>query len=424
MSQADPTPHKNELNTLVDHLFRKQYGKMVSVLTSIFGFQQIEAVEDIVQDTLLEAFNHWSYGSVPDNPEGWLMQVAKNKSLNYLKREKNKLRVYSDHAENTSSESRINQLFLDTEIEDSMLRMIFACCQPIISKEDQVAIILKTLCGFGSKEIASALLIGEEAVNKRIYRAKQQIIGENIQLQVPIGQELNQKLEVVCTSLYLLFNEGYNSDHPEHLIRKDLCLEAMRLCKLLTSHFRKSTKVHALMALMCFHVARFESRQDEKGAIIIFEEQDRSTWNKELIQSGFYYLSEAAKGEALSAFHIEASIAAQHCRAKDMDSTNWKFIHTLYEMLYEYKPTPVIKLNLAIISSKIHGLDMAIEQLLKLRNEKKLQRYYLLYATLGEFYRQKKQEKAAIENFTKALSLTSSGKAKSFLQEKIEMLKG
>lgn len=421
MSRADQ--NKAHINEIVDHLFRTQYAKMVSILTSIFGLHQMDIVEDLVQDTLLEAYQRWGYGHVPDNPEAWLMQVAKNKTLNYLKRENNKRRVYANHPDSDAEDHTVDHYFLDTEIQDSMLRMIFACCHPKISIEDQIAIVLKNLCGFSGKEIAKALLIGEEAVNKRLYRAKKDIVRRNVNFDVPGGSHLTPRITVALTCLYLLFNEGYNSNHPEELIRKDLCLEAMRLCKLMCTKFPEEPEVSALMALMCFHIARFESRLDDQGAIVILSEQDRTKWHQPMIQSGLYYLSESAKGQRLSALHIEASIAAQHCTAPSFEKTKWAYIGSLYETLYRIKPSPIIQLNLAIVASKTNQLDHGIALLESLKTNKRMSQYHLLFATLGEFYAQKELFPQAKVNYLKAKSLTTSNQEKSLLEVKIKSLK-
>ncbi len=405
---------------LVDHLFRQQYGKMVSVLTGIFGFDQLEAAEDIVQDILYEAYRRWSYGGVPERPEAWLMQVAKNKALNFLKREQVKRRVQAEIACHEDSSAEIENFFQAADIEDSMLRMIFACCHPAVAPHHQVALVLKSLAGFGSREIARALLLGEDAINKRMYRARRELVKAGVRLTVPTGAELRSRLDTVCTSLYLIFNEGYNSIARDELIRKDMCLEAMRLTKLLLRHFDFSTRVPALLALMCFHAARFDSRLDDKGAIIIFEEQDRSRWDAGLIKAGMFYLSEAARGDRLTDFHLEASIAAQHCLAPDFSHTNWKSINAMYEALYRIKATPVIQLNLAIISARIQGPAYAVERLLQLQEDARLRDYHLLYATLGRFCVQLGRKDEARRHLERALQLTQSAKERSLLQARLD----
>ena len=225
------------IHQAIDHLFRHESGKMVSVLSRLFGFKNLETAQDIVQDTLLQAMTTWSYSAVPDNPSAWLYRVAKNKAIDFLRREKKFRELSPQYANLLQSEyslsPTVNNLFLENEIQDSQLRMMFACCHPLIPAESQIALTLKTLCGLSTGEIAGAFLTSEETIAKRLYRAKEKIKAGEIELIVPEGKELAEKLDVVLKSLYLLFNEGYNSSHPDNLIREDLCEEAMRLTRLL-----------------------------------------------------------------------------------------------------------------------------------------------------------------------------------------------
>lgn len=405
----------------MDHLFRTEYGKMVSFLASTFGFDQLETAEDIAQETIAHAFSHWSFNGVPNNPQAWLFKVAKNKALNHLKREKTGREVYKAHSYLNEDRFEMSADEFDQEIQDSMLRMIFACCHPAIAVENQIALILKSLCGFSRKEIAHALLTNEEVVKKRLFRAKKEIKEKGIELIPPTGPELTQRLAPVCSALYLLFNEGYNSTHSEELIRKDLCLEAMRLTKLLVQQGSDDSRPTALLALMCFHVARFESRLDDNGAIILFQDQDRSLWNRELIRAGMWYLTESSKGNRLSGYHLEASIAAQHCLADSYEDTKWPTIHHFYSKLYEVKKNPIILLNLAIVSSKIEGVEKAIHALEDLKSSSKaLAKYYLLYASLGELYREAGKKEDALTNLKKAIDLTSSEQEITLLENKIK----
>lgn len=369
---------------LIEHLFRTEYGKLLSILTKFFGSSYLELAEDVVQETLISALNHWSVEGIPDNPSAWLVQVAKRKALNELKRNKMMQKHHQlNLVDNLSSE--IDSLFLEDEIEDSQLRMIFTCCHPAIPQESQIALTLKTLCGFGSKEVAKALLNNESTINKRIYRAKETIKASSLSFDIPQGKELDKRLDTVSLTLYLLFNEGYNSASNDSSIRKDLCLEAVRLTQLLVRHFNENTKLCALLSLMCFHTARFDARIDDHGAIILFEDQNRSLWNVELIQIGMQYLKKSMKGEDLSAYHIEANIAAHHCTAVSFKDTNWESIYHQYQLLKELKPNPVILLNLAIIQSQIKGYKSSLKELAKLSEHKILSNYHLLPATQGIF---------------------------------------
>ncbi len=410
----------HDVNTLVDRLFRTEYGKIVSYLTSKFGFYFLEDAQDVVQETLEAAFKNWSFHGIPEKPEAWIYKVAKNKAINILQKDKKKSTQQNIELLLKDVKSHDEIVTFNKEIEDSMLRMIFACCSTTLTSENQIILILSTLCGFSRKEISHAFLTPEETIKKKLYRSKQKVRETNIRLEIPSGSHLTSKLITVCETLYILFNEGYNSSSNKDVIRKDVCVEAMRLTKLLNQHYPSETMINALFALMCFHVARFESRIDDKGAIILFQDQDRNSWNHELINAGISHLSLSSEGSLLSAYHIEAGIAMQHCTSNSYETTNWPLIYDLYERLYKLKPTPIILLNLAIVNSKINGLDAAIEALEKLKsNNKRLQQYYLLYATLGEFYKETNDISKANEHFRMARALTTSYQEKQLLDRKM-----
>ncbi len=420
-----PSPSMN-VQMLVDHLFRQEAGRMVAILTRLFGMHNLELAEDVLQDTLHQALKDWSLGGIPDNPSGWLMVVARRKAINTIKRERFFRTFATDmdallKSEWTASYT-IDNIFLEDEIKDSQLRMMFTCCHPALAAGAQIALTLKTLCGFSISEISAALLTTESNINKRLYRAKEKIRNEQIDFAVPSGQDLLQRLDSVLLVIYLLFNEGYNSTSNNLAIRKDLCLEAMRLARLLieTPIRNEYSPIYALLALMCFHAARFEARIDNNNYLIILEEQDRNLWNKELIAKGFEFLFQSAIGSTATTYHLEAAIASEHCLAPDFRETNWTKIHTYYTALEKLKPSPVIKLNLAIIAGKRDGPAAAIRFLHELKKYKALKSYYLLYASLGEYYFQSGQKEDALNNFTKAKMLVRSPAILELLQRKIK----
>jgi RNA polymerase sigma-70 factor (ECF subfamily) len=403
---------------IVEHLFRTEYGKLVAILTRLFGTAHIQLAEDVVQDTLISALESWSLEGTPTNPTGWLVQVAKRKALNVLKREKMTQGHQVDVLSQTQNEN-FDTFFLDNEIKDSQLRMIFTCCHTSLPFESQIALTLKTLCGFGVNEVASALLTTTSTINKRLYRAKTTIRESDDPFDIPQGAELDTRLEAVSLTLYLIFNEGYNSSSSNSLIRKELCLEAIRLTKLLVDQFEKNQKLCALLALMCFHTARFDARIDDHGAIVLFEDQERTLWNKELINIGMQYLQKSTNTTALSTYHIEARIAAEHCLSKSFESTNWQTIFDQYELLEKLKPNPIIKLNLAIIQSKLQGLEASLTMLDELVRSKILKHYHLLPATQGVFYIKLKNYSLAIEYLEKAISLKPSLMEQTYIENQI-----
>ena len=409
---------------MVDHLSRRESGKMVAVLTRLFGAHNLELAEDVVQDTFHQALKDWTEGNLPDNPTGWLMTVAKRKAINFVRREKYAQEFAVDMDPFLKSEwslaSTVEQVFLENEINDSQLRMIFTCCHPDLSRESQLALTLKTLCGFSIREVANAFLTNEETINKRLYRAREKIRDKKIRFEVPSGKALQGRLEAVHLAAYLLFNEGYNSSTDNLVIRKDLCAEAIRLTSLLTEKpIDPHPNTFALLALMCFHAARFESRIDNKGCIIILEEQDRSKWDKKLIHRGMDFLFKASGGDVLSAYHLEASIAAEHCMTESFAATNWQNLYFLYDKLSQFKSSPIIALNKSIIIGKMEGPAKAIALLEKLEEDKKLSSYYLLHASLGEFYLQIGEKEKAKARFKKAQILTNSIKESELLDRKM-----
>jgi RNA polymerase sigma-70 factor (ECF subfamily) len=404
---SSPTP---PVAPLVEHFFRHEAGRLVSVLSRIFGWRHFDLVEDMVQATLIDALEAWQVRGVPDNPSGWVHRVAKNKILDALRREQIGDRVLKEWAAGRVFErEKLDELFFDSEIEESQLRMMFACCHPHLARENQLALTLKTLCGFSHAEIARALLVSKETVKKRLQRATRDLIEHEIALEPPPADELADRLDSVHQVLYLLFNEGYSSCEGETAIRADLCEDAARLCHLLCCHPRFHTPAtHALMALMLFHAARLESRLDQRGSVLLLEEQDRGKWDEPLIRRAEEFLTRSADGTVLSTFHLEAAIAWRHCTAKSYAETDWPAILRLYDVLLKVEDSPVYLLNRAIVIAQIEGPRAAIRALDEAGQDAALRRYHLFDATLGELYRSVGDMSRAREHFVAARRKTSS----------------
>jgi RNA polymerase sigma-70 factor (ECF subfamily) len=374
---------------LVEHFFRHEAGRLIAVLTRLFGWRHFDLVEEMVQATLLTALQSWRVRGIPDNPSAWIHRAAKNRIVDALRRVQIGARVLEEKAATQpDSDTGIDELFIDTEIEDSQLRMMFACCHPVLAREDQLALTLKTLCGFGNSEIARALLMHEETVKKRLQRAKQRLIDQHAQLDPPPAEELERRLDSVHQVLYLMFNEGYSASSGECAIRADLCQEAARLCFLLRSHRHCSRPAtFALMALMLFHAARLDARLDQHGSVLLMEDQDRSKWDQRMIRRAKEFLDQSAQGTVVSPFHLEAGIALCHCVAPDHAGTDWQQILRLYDALIQLHPSPVYLLNRAIVIAQLQGAVAGIQTLLESEPIKSLGDYYLIDATLGELYR-------------------------------------
>ncbi|MBO9562337.1 MAG: sigma-70 family RNA polymerase sigma factor [Niastella sp.] len=412
---------------VVEHLFRHESGKMIAVLTRVFGTHNLSMAEDVVQEAFLKAAQTWRYDQLPDNPAAWLMRVAKNKAIDIIRRQ-HTYRLYSEElahhlqAQANEAVSIAEQLFLDTEIADSQLRMIFTCCHPSLKEEDQIALTLKTISGFSTAEIARALVTNETVIQKRLYRAKQFLKEEQIKLEIPTGAQLTERLEIVYAVLYLLFNEGYNSGKEDELIRRDLCVEAMRLALLLTQHpAGNQPATFALLSLMCFQASRFESRMGENNTIILLQHQDRNTWSKELIEKGFQFLTHSSQGQTLTIYHIESAIAAEHCMTDTFENTNWERMLYLYDLLLEMKPTPLVQLNRAIVLAQMKQPQQAIRDIWNIDDVNKLlTSQYLFSAVLGDLYTQVGDGNNARKYLTQAHDLTTSLAEKKLIQEKIK----
>lgn len=405
-------------DALIPHLFRTEYRNIVSVLSYLFGIQHIEVAEDLVSDTFLTATEYWSLHGVPDNPTAWLYTVAKNKTRNYLKR--NTLFEQRLAPELRYTAEKAEELNLDLShknIADSQLAMMFTICDPVNPAEAQVALALNLLCGFGTQEIADAFLTNKEVIYKRLSRAKEKLKESNIRIEQPTLTEINARLGTVLTALYLLFSEGYYSTSQNTTLRKDLCLEAMRLCALLTdSPVACKPAVHALLALMCFHASRFDARVDEHGESILYEDQDVALWNSELIERGTYFLNVASTGAEVTRFHLEAGIAYWHTQKEDT-AEKWENILSLYNDLLILEYSPIAALNRTFALSKVHGKDVAVVEAEKL----KLTTNPFYYSLLGNLYTGVDNRKA-LQHFETAANLATSAADKATLQRTITRL--
>ncbi len=391
---------------IVDHLFRHQYGKMVAILARIFGLQHLDLIEDAIQDTFLKASLQWREQQ-PDKPEAWLTQAAKNRVLDLLRQiqARQKREAAFPHA---SSALEINEQFLDPEIDDAQLRMIFVACHPALSTSEQIAFALKAISGFSGKEIASALMQKEDSIKKRLQRARKKIQEEGIALQFPEPHEMESRMQAVMQIIYLIFNEGFHSNKADSLVDKELCGEALRLCKLLLNRktFR-SGSLYALFALLCYNAARLDAKVSD-DEVLDLKQQDRQKWYAPLIELGHDALYRSLYDfQDRSAYHFEALIASEHIRAANFESTNWQQILSYYQEMYHYLPSASILLSKAIIYLQIQEAHQAKAQLEAIKIKDLEQRSYLYYATWAEFHlmenntiKAKKMLKIAIEHCT------------------------
>ena len=412
-----------EISGTVEHLFRHEGAKMVAILTRIFGIEHLNLAEDVVQEALARALQTWPFYGVPKNPSAWIMRASRNLALDVVRRRK----VFQNkQAEiirlmDRDGAAPDEAIFSEDEISDDHLRLMFVCCHPAIPAEAQVALALKTLCGFSVGEIGHAFLTTDSAIAKRLTRAKQKIHQARIPFEIPAGRELEQRLDNVLQSLYLLFNEGYKASSGENLVREELCEEAIRLAELLVVHpAGNQPKTHALLALMLLNAARNPTRLDSEGNLLRLQEQDRTRWNKSMIARGMFHFARSAAGNNLSEYHLQAAIAACHCAAKDYESTDWQKILLLYDRLIEFDQSPVVALNRAVAIANIRGPKAGLQAVRRVQDLNKLSSYYLLYAVLGEFEMRSGNPQAAAEQFRRSFELAETKSERAFLLKRLQ----
>jgi RNA polymerase sigma factor (sigma-70 family) len=407
------------------YLFQQEFSKMVAVISKLFGLRHIETAEDIVSETFLQATETWGIKGVPENPTAWLYAVAKQKTLYHFRR--NKIFEKKIIPELTSTQEKEYEItavdFSLQNIKDSQLQMLFAICDPAIASEAQIGLALRILCGFGIDEIAEAFLSNKETINKRLFRAKEKLRIEKVEM-VPIDgktlpeNEIVNRLDNVLHIIYLLFNEGYYSKTQHQILRKDLCFEALRLGMMLTEYERTNRpKTNALMALMCFHASRFSARQTTEDEVILYEQQDEALWDKALINQGIQFLNFSAQGDEVSSYHLEARIAYWHCMKEDTPE-KWEDILQLYNQLLQINYSPSVALNRTFALYKANGRQAALAEAEKL----KLENNHFYFLLLGELYKDVDNKKAAV-NFQKAYALAKTLAEKQGIQQKIDSLR-
>ncbi len=419
---AQPDPAAGQVPQVVEHLFRHESGRMVATLTSIFGIEHLTLAEDVVQEALVRALQTWPFYGVPDNPAAWIMRASRNLAIDVVRRQ----RVFRDkepdliHLLDRESDPPDLAALSEQEITDDTLRLMFVCCHPLIPAEAQIALALRTLCGFSVTEIARAFLTTEAAIAKRLTRAKQRIREARIPFEIPTGDELAQRLDGVLQSLYLLFNEGYKASSGGQLVREGVCAEAIRLTSLLAEHpAGNQPRTHALLALMWLNAARNPTRVDAEGNLLRLQEQDRTCWSQPMIARGMFHLAQSAAGDEITEYHLQAGITACHCAAKDYASTDWPQILSLYDRLVEHDDSPVVALNRAVALAEVRGPQAGIEAVCRICNLHSLDSYYLLHAVLGEFESRLNHSQAAAAHFRKSLQLAEIQSEQAFLAKRV-----
>lgn len=407
---------------VTEHFFRREGAKVVATLTAHLGTHRLQLAEDVVQEALLRALQTWSYRGMPDNPAAWLTQVAKNFALTALQREQR----WNDKQDGIAAEharwlSAPNENMTHETFADDTLRMMFVCFHPELATEAQIALALRTLCGFSPAEIAAAFLSSEVAITKRLVRARQRIRELALPFAVPAPTELAARLEGVLHTLYLLFNEGYKASVGDRLVREELCAEAIRLVTLVTQHpATDEPRARALLALMLLNAARLNARSDDTGNLLRLHEQDRTAWDRSMIQRGIGCLHQALEGGTLSVYHIEASIAATHCLAAEASMTDWPRILQLYDQLLALTSSPVTAMNRAVAVAHVHGPQAGLDALDRIQQRSVLEGNHLYHAMRGTFAMELGQPKKAALHFRQAAKLVFLPAERDFLARRIE----
>ena len=406
---------------LLEHLFRHQAGRIVAHLTRLLGPAHLDLAEETVQEAMVRALQTWPYQGMPENPAGWLFRVAHNAAIDALRRDQ----TAQSKADTIAAElarpaaNMPGDPDFEEQLRDDELRMIFMCCHPEIPRDSSVALSLKAIGGFNVREIARAFLEDEPTIAQRLVRAKRRIRSSNLTLDMPHGQPLRERLDSVLEVIYFVFNEGYSAHEGEDLIRRDLCLEALRLARLIASSSMSTPRAHALVAFLALQAARIPARTDEVGDLILFEDQDRSRWDQRLIALGFHHFDLAMAGDEISEYHAQAAIAATHTRACTEETIQWEIILQLYDQLFALNSSPIVALNRAVVISKVHGPAEALAAIEALEKDSRLRHYHPYFALLGRLYLDLDRRAEAATAFREALECRCSEPERRFLRRKL-----
>ena len=409
---------------LVDHLFRRQAGRMVAMLTRALGPAHLGLAEEVVQESLIQALRRWPFHGVPDNPSAWLYRVARNLSVDRLRRDTTfRAKESAIRDVITAAPDRAPAVSFPGEVTDDQLRLIFLCCHPDLPRDGRVALTLRAACGFGVAEIARGFLAKEATIAQRLVRAQRRIRERGIPFEVPGPAELPARLEAVLEVLYLMFNEGYTVHDGDALIRADLCDEALRLSRCLAAMpLVESPAAHALASLLHFQASRLPARLDDAGELVLLSEQDRSRWDQAKVRQAFLHLEHSAAGEEITPYHLQAAIAAHHARAGSDDDTDWPAILTLYDQLLARFGSPVVALNRAVAVAQVHGPERGLQAVDEIAGEPALDGYYLLPATRAALLARTEQPQRAAALYREALARRCSEPERRFLERKLREL--
>ena len=400
----------------VEAVYRADWGRIVATLISLVG--DFDLAEECAQEAFAAAVNQWEVSGVPDFPRAWIVQTARHKAIDRIRRKANFEEKLESYAASGLVRTVEEPNYDASEIPDDRLRLIFTCCHPGLALESQVALTLRTLCGLETDEIARAFLVPSTTMAQRLVRAKRKIRDARIPYIVPETKDMAERLEAVLTVIYLVFNEGYAATRGGPLVRTDLCAEAIRLARLVRSLLgpQPPNEVSALLALMLLQDARRDARVDEAGNLVTLEEQDRSRWHQQQIAEALPLVEEGFRGFP-GPYALQAAIAAVHCRAARAEDTDWPQIVSLYDLLEKIQPSPVVSLNRAVAVAMAEGPRAALSLVDELADH--LDNYHLLYAVRADLLRRIGSSREAAKNYEKALALVTNDSERRFLERRL-----
>ena len=407
----------------VEQVYRADWGRIVAALISLVG--DFDLAEESTQEAFSAAVDQWRDAGVPDFPRAWIIQTAKHKAIDRIRRRK-RFEEKVDLYLKDGSTRTVEQPDYDTsEISDDRLRLIFTCCHPALAAESQVALTLRTLCGLETEEIARAFLVPVPTMAQRLVRAKHKIRDAGIPYIVPETKDMPERLDAVLTVIYLVFNEGYAATRGAPLMRGDLCAEAIRLVRLVRSLMQPQPppEATALLALMLLHDARREARVDDAGDLVVLEEQDRSLWNRGQISEALPLVTDGLRGGP-GVFAVQAAIAAVHCRAARAEDTDWAQIVNLYDMLQQLQPSPIVQLNRAVAVAMAQGPRTGLQLIDGLAASNDLEDYHLLHAARADFLRRMADFPEAEKSYQRALELATNESERRYLQRRLKEVRG
>jgi RNA polymerase sigma-70 factor, ECF subfamily len=408
---------KMDAATAVEAVYRSDWGRIVATLIGLVG--DFDLAEECAQEAFATAVHQWRESGVPEFPRAWIIQTARHKAIDRIRRQKSleqKLELHGNELGPTIEEPNYDS----TEIPDDRLRLIFTCCHPALAPEAQVALTLRTLCGLETDEIARAFLVPATTMAQRLVRAKRKIRDAGIPYVVPDSTEVAARLDAVLTVIYLVFNEGYAATRGGPLLRTDLCKEAIRLARLVSTLLgpQPPAEVTALLALILLQDARRDARLDEAGDIVILEEQDRSRWDHRQIDEALPLVQQAFRGGP-GPFALQAAIAALHCQAARPEDTDWRQIVQLYDLLERVQPSPIVSLNRAVAVAMADGPEPGLELIDALAATNHLENYHLLHAARADLLRRLGSLDEAAKSYSRALSLVTNESERRFLERRL-----